>query len=117
VISLSTTGGNITTKDINSGSSFTGNAGNIILSITGGNGAINTTLGSLQSYSSSGNAGAISLSTTGGGNISTKNMDSRSIVTGTGGNINLSVTGGTGFINTSAGLTSSYSSSGNAGAS
>jgi hypothetical protein len=113
-IELSTVGGNIRTNNVNSFSAD-GDGGNIKLSVTGGTGAIDTTNGSVNSYSTGGNGGAIELSTF-SGNIITKDLVSYSKGTGTAGNINLSVTGGTGAINTSIGSISSISNTGNGGA-
>ncbi len=116
-IALSTAGGNITTTTVNSRSTGAGNGGNITLSITGGTGAINTNAGlGLNATSSSGNGGAIALSSA-GGNITTGGLDSYSSGAGAGGNITLSVSGGTGEINTTAGAgLNSSSNSGNGGA-
>ncbi|HLO51167.1 MAG TPA: CHAT domain-containing protein [Kamptonema sp.] len=115
-IALSTTGGDITTGSIDSSSSGAGNAGNITLSITGGTGAIDTTAAiNMNATSSSGNGGAIAFSTA-GGNIITDLFDTRSFGAGTGGNITLSVNGGTGAIDTTVGFIDSSSTSGNGGA-
>ncbi|MEG4367520.1 filamentous hemagglutinin N-terminal domain-containing protein, partial [Microcoleus sp. C2C6] len=114
-IVLSTAGGNITTGSLDSWS-LQGGGGNINLSVTGGTGAIDTTAAFLDSSSQGGNGGAIALSTD-GGNIKTRTLSSRSYEAG-GGNINLSVTGGTGAIDTTAGDLYSYSlgGKGNGGA-
>jgi hypothetical protein len=114
-IELSTVDGNIITNNVNSFSYADGDGGNIKLSVTGGTGAIDTTKGSVNSYSTGGNGGAIELSTV-SGNIITKDLVSYSKGTGTAGNINLSVTGGTGAINTSSGSISSISNTGIGGA-
>ncbi|MEG4602683.1 filamentous hemagglutinin N-terminal domain-containing protein, partial [Microcoleus sp. F6_B3] len=112
-ISLSTAGGNITTGLLNSYSSD-GSGGNINLSITGGTGAIDTTAGNLLSFSQlTGNGGSIALSTA-GGNITTGVLNAFSSDAG-GGNINLSITGGTGAIDTIAGEVISFSQAGNGG--
>jgi hypothetical protein len=114
-IELSTVGGNIITRNVNSFSLADGDGGNIKLSVTGGTGAIDTTNGSVNSYSKGGNGGAIELSTV-GGNIRTNNVNSFSYADGDGGNIKLSVTGGTGAIDTTKGSLNSYSKGGNGGA-
>ncbi|MEG5102615.1 two-partner secretion domain-containing protein, partial [Microcoleus sp. AT13-A5] len=118
-IALSTTGGNITTGFLYSRSNSTGagTAGNITLSVTGGTGAIDTTAGTgLNATSNSGNGGAIALSTV-DGNITTDDVWSFSgSGIGNGGNISLSVTGGTGAIDTTAGSVNATSTSGNVGA-
>ncbi|WP_449420256.1 CHAT domain-containing protein [Phormidium nigroviride] len=113
-IALSTTGGNITTGDMTSTSGGAGTGGNITLSVTGGTGAIDTTAGYISSVSTLGNGGAIALSTA-AGNITTSDLDSSSSA-GTGGNITLSVTGGTGAIDTTSGGVNSFSATGNGGA-
>ncbi|MEG4022712.1 two-partner secretion domain-containing protein, partial [Microcoleus sp. S13C4] len=118
-IALSTSGGNITTGNLIStvsGGAVAVNGGNITLSVTGGTGSINTTAGYLTSYNILGKGGDINLSTV-GGNISTSDVYSVNPLGGavTGGNITLSVAGGTGAINTTAGDLGTFAS-GNAGA-
>jgi hypothetical protein len=103
-IALSTAGGDITTGLLDS-SSLDASGGNINLSVTGGTGAIDTTAGSLTSNSFLG-GGAITLSTA-GGNITTGPLNSSSSDAASGGNINLSVTGGTGAIDTTNGTLNS----------
>ncbi len=113
-ISLTSTGGNLLAGDLNSVSNRGGNGGNITLRVTQGTGAIDTGSGTLTASSFSGKAGEIQL-TTAGGNITTGNVNARSTNTGTGGNIALAVTEGTGFIDTSAGTLDVSSLSGSGG--
>src|SRR5919199_2936915 len=102
-ISLSTAGGNITTKKLLSFSGGPGTGGGMTLRVTGGTGAIDISAGFLDASSKVGNGGAIALSTT-GGNISAGNVKSYSSdPVGNGGNITFSVTEGTGSINTTVG--------------
>ena len=101
-----TTAGNIQTGGIDSQGN--NNAGAISLTSTAG--AINTTLGELNSSSSSGDGGAIAL--TAAGNIQTGRIDSQ-------GNNNggaISFTSTAGVINTTLGELNSVSSSGDGGA-
>src|SRR4028119_2291443 len=115
-IALSTAGGgNIITKRLVSFSGGAGTGGDITLTVTGGLGKIDTTRDFLQSSSTTGKGGAITLSTA-GGNITTRELGSNPIGVGTGGDITLSVTEGTGAIDTSAGFLDSSSKVGNGGA-
>ncbi|MEG4573052.1 filamentous hemagglutinin N-terminal domain-containing protein, partial [Microcoleus sp. N3A4] len=111
-IALSTAGGNINTGDFLSNSNAAGTGGDITLSVTAGTGAIDTTAGSVESSSPLGTGGAIALSTAGG------KIDTGFMISGgqSGGKITLSVTGGTGAIDTTAGTLYSTSQSGNGGA-
>ncbi|MCC3530963.1 MAG: filamentous hemagglutinin N-terminal domain-containing protein [Microcoleus sp. PH2017_21_RUC_O_A] len=111
--------GNIITTDINTkwfGALGRGNSGNI--SITSTAGGINTTAGTLSSYSYNGNAGNITLNAQ--QNIVTASLESALdqyvtgyVKTGNSGNISITSTGGS--IDTSAGGLDSRANNGNAG--
>ncbi|GAB4300657.1 MAG: hypothetical protein Fur0025_40430 [Oscillatoriaceae cyanobacterium] len=113
-ITITTSGGNISTGPLNSFAQGSGVAGNVTLSVTGGNGSIDTASGAINAGSANGTGGNITLSTA-GGNITTANLTSRASGSGTGGNITLNVNGGTGAINTTAGLLNALSQRGQGG--
>ncbi|WP_325315550.1 two-partner secretion domain-containing protein [Microcoleus sp. PH2017_28_MFU_U_A] len=111
--------GNIITTDINTkwfGALGRGNSGNITITSTAG--GINTTAGTLSSYSYNGNAGNITLNAQ--QNIVTASLESALdqyvtgyVKTGNSGNISITSTGGS--IDTSAGGLDSRANNGNAG--
>ncbi|MFB2892056.1 glycosyltransferase, partial [Aerosakkonemataceae cyanobacterium BLCC-F50] len=102
--------GDITTGTINSRARESSNDSGII-SITSSNGAITTTKGSLNSNSALGNGGAVTLKAN--GNITTKNIISKTGGAGKGGDI--LGTSNAGLIDTSAGNLDTSSVSGIAG--
>ncbi|MBW4495389.1 MAG: CHAT domain-containing protein [Oscillatoria princeps RMCB-10] len=105
-----TASGDIKTGNVESYSSGTDSGGNIEISSSAG--GIDTTGGMLSSYSTQGNGGAVTL--TASGDINTREIDSFSTGTGTGGNIALNSSAG--GIDTTSGRLSSFSVAGNGGA-
>ncbi|MEG4457929.1 two-partner secretion domain-containing protein, partial [Microcoleus sp. N9_A1] len=99
---------------LSSGSLISTNGGGSI-NLISPNGNINTSAGNI-STNFTGGGGAIAISTTGGGDITTGNLSSFSTGVAAGGNITLSVTGGTGYIDTIAGILRANSTFGNGGA-
>ncbi|MGL5195662.1 MAG: CHAT domain-containing protein, partial [Chroococcales cyanobacterium] len=95
-ISLTSSDGNIQARELISRSTGSGTGGDITLS-AGGTGAITLQPGNLDASSASGDGGTITL-TTESGDITTRDVISKSDGSGTGGDIILSA-GGTGAIN------------------
>ena len=116
-VELTTAEGSISTGDIDSSALERGMGGAINLTVQGGVGTIDTTVGSLNSTSATGDGAPISL-TTFNGNIQTADLESftnSNIVTDTGGEITLEVTGNAGAIDTTVGSITSGSTNATGG--